>query len=208
RIARSAGDQPVELGIESAAAARAQAGLRARFEALAEQLQLVVRHTDGGQSRGLPLEQQPRFRKLRERHATETEQRRQIAHDRRGVDFADEVAAGGALTDLDETAVLERAQRFAHGHAARAELAHKLPLRGQLVTTREASLVNRPLDLRDDMLVYARCPYRSEHRCASLSDQRAPMSRAPAGRAPAQTRSARARKNNSVPGYTSPTSPQ
>src|SRR5438093_717192 len=122
--------------------------------------------------------QGPRLRELRQRHAAEAEERRQVAHDGHGVQLADEIAAGGALPHLDEAAVLERAQRLPHGHAAGAELAHELTLGRELVAVREPSLVNRALDLRDDVLVYAGRPDRSEHRCASLSDQSGPMSRA------------------------------
>ena len=79
--------------------------------------------------------------------------------------------------------MLERAQRLAHGHAAGPELAHELALGRKLVAMREPALVNRALDLRDDVLVYAGRPNCSEHRCASLSDQSASMSRARALRA-------------------------
>src|SRR5207248_6802099 len=97
--------------------------------------------------------------------------------------------AGPSLPHRDEAAMLERAQRLAHGHAAGPELAHELALGRKLVAMREPALVNRALDLRDDVLVYTGRPNCSEHRCASLSDQRASMSRA--GRAAcAPTRSA------------------
>ena len=99
--------------------------------------------------------------------------------------------------------MLERAQRLAHGHAAGPELAHELALGRELVAMREPALVNRALDLRDDVLVYAGRPNCSEHRCASLSDQRASMSRAgrggvradEVGRVGRRAASARARKN-------------
>src|SRR5207248_7417815 len=89
--------------------------------------------------------------------------------------------AGPSLPHRDEAAMLERAQRLAHGHAAGPELAHELALGRKLVAMREPALVNRALDLRDDVLVYAGRPNCSEHRCASLSDQRASMSRARRG---------------------------
>src|SRR5207253_8265506 len=122
----------------------------------------------------------------------DTEGRRQVAHDGCVVQLADEVAAGGALPDLDEAAMLERAQRLAHGHAAGAELAHELALGRSLVAMREPALVNRALDLRDDVLVYAGRPNCSEHRCASLSDQRASVSRA--GRGALRARRGRPRR--------------
>src|SRR5439155_338296 len=100
------------------------------------------------------------------RHAAQAEQRREVAHHRRVVDLPDEVPAGGALPHLDETTVLEGPQRLPHRHAAGGELAHELTLGRKLVAEREASFVDRTLDLRDDVLVYARRPNDSEHRCA------------------------------------------
>src|SRR5881409_3098317 len=89
-------------------------------------------------------------------HLAEAEQRREVAHDGRGVQLADEVAAGGALSHLDEAAVLESAERLPHGHAAGAEFAHELALGRELVAVGEPSVVDRALDLRDDVLVDAR----------------------------------------------------
>jgi hypothetical protein len=69
---------------------------------------------------------------------------------------ANEVAAAGAVTDLDETAMLERAQRLTHRHPAGLELEHHLPLGGEPVAAAQAALEDGLLDLLDDVLVHAR----------------------------------------------------
>ena len=57
--------------------------------------------------------------------------------------------------------MLERAQRFAHRDAARAEAATELALRRQLVPALETALVNRALDVSDDVVIH---PWRADGR--------------------------------------------
>jgi hypothetical protein len=67
------------------------------------------------------------------------------------------------VADLDEPAVLERAERLAHGDAAGADVARELPLGRQLVTALEGSIVDRALEVRDDLLVDSRHAHRRRH---------------------------------------------
>ena len=52
--------------------------------------------------------------------------------------------------------MLERAERFTHRHAAGAEAAAELALGRKLVAALEAAVVDRALDVSDDVVVHAR----------------------------------------------------
>jgi hypothetical protein len=146
----------VELAVEQSRVATGGGMFGALVEGGAKRFEISIGGAERGQPRRLRLHEQARLQQLSEGDAAEAEERLEVAHERARVDFADEVSARRTLPHLDEAAMLEGAQRFAHGDAAGGELAHQLALRRQLVALLQPALVDRTLDLRDDVLVHAR----------------------------------------------------
>src|SRR5262249_16069706 len=122
----------------------------------------------GGERGDLGLDEPAGLDELRPRHPAESEQRLEVAHQRSIVHLADEVAAGRAPAGGDEAPQLQRAEGLAHGGAARVEVARELALGRQLLALAQASVVDRALDVADDLLVYSRrsdCAWHGARQC-------------------------------------------
>src|SRR5439155_22779049 len=161
--ARREREAAVEVEIEVSRIAAARDDGEALVEGGAQLLEIDVRRALGGEARHLGLHHEPRFRELRRGETPEPQERVKVTRDDAGVQRAHEVPARRSLTHLEEPAVLERAQRFADGHATGAEAAAQLTLGRKPVAVRESSLVNRTLDVRDDVVVHARCADGGKH---------------------------------------------
>ena len=155
-IAGGGGQPAVEVEIEVARIAAAGDDREALVERGPQLLDVPIGGALRGQARDLGLENQARFGELSRRQAAEAQERREVARDDARVDRPDEVAAGRALPHLEEPAMLERAERFTHRHAAGAEAAAELALGRKLVAALEAAVVDRALDVSDDVVVHAR----------------------------------------------------
>src|SRR6185295_19334194 len=157
-IARGVGEQPVELQIEAARLAAGRCLGVALIDGGGEFLEVGLARALRRQEGHLGLDEPPRLDELCARHAPETEESGEVAHQRPVVGLAHEVAAGGALPHLDEAAQLQRAQRLAHGDTAGLEVTGELPLGRQLLALAQTALVDRAFDVGNDLLVYARRP--------------------------------------------------
>ena len=162
-IARGRGEPAVELEIELTRIAAARHHGEALVEQRAQLFHVEVGRALGGEPRHLGLHDEPRFGELRGGETAELQQRAEVARHHARVERAHEVAARGALAHFEQSTVLERAQRFAHGDTARAEAPPELALGRKLVAARQSPLVHRALEVRHDVVIDARSAGGRQH---------------------------------------------
>ncbi len=162
-IARRRGETAMEVEIELARIAAARDDREALVERGVQLLHVEVARALGGEPRDFRLDDEPRLGELDGRQVSEAKERLKVARDDARVHRAHEVPTQRALSHFEQAAILERAQRFAHGDTTRAEAAAELALGRKFVAVLETAIVDGALDVRDDVVVHARCASGLKH---------------------------------------------